>query len=110
MDVKALAQAGVDSFNDRSFREKAKDMMDPGVVVIDTPTGRELHGPDGYIQLSEGFINAIPDLKGTAIEHNVNANPVDIEYQLEQEFNDAGKVVRFATNYDMQDFMHQLGM
>jgi predicted ester cyclase len=138
MDVKALAQVGVDSFNDRSFREKAKDLMDPNVVVMDTPTGQELHGPDGYIQLSEGFINAIPNLKGTAIEHKVNGNmvtsrirgqgnftgtlqtpqgnvpgngnPVDIEYQIEQEFNDEGKVVRFATNYDMQDFMHQLGM
>ena len=138
MDVKALAQAGVDSFNDRSFREKAKDLMDPNVVVMDTPTGQELHGPDGYVQLSEGFVNAIPDLKGTAIEHKVegntvtsrvrgqgnftgtlqtpqgnvpgNGNPVDIEYQIVQEFNDEGKVVRFATNYDMQDFMHQLGM
>ena len=138
MDIKALAQTGVDSFNDRSFREKAKDLMDANVVVLDIPTGQELHGPDGYIQLSEGFINAIPDLKGTAIEHTVNGNtvtsriraqgnftgtlqtpqgsfpgngnPVDIEYQIEQEFNDAGKMVRFAANYDMQDFMHQLGM
>ena len=138
MDVKQLAQDTVDSFNDRSFREKAKDLMDANVVVLDIPTGQELHGPDGYIQLSEGFINAIPDLKGTAIEHTVNGNtvtsrirgqgnftgtlqtpqgsfpgngnPVDIEYQIEQEFNDAGKMVRFAANYDMQDFMHQLGM
>ena len=61
MDVKALAQAGVDSFNDRSFREKAKDQMDPDAVIIDAPTGRELHGPDGYVQLSEGFVKAIPE-------------------------------------------------
>ena len=39
-----------------------------------------------------------------------NGNPVDIEYQIEQEFNDAGKVTRFAVDYDMQDFMRQLGM
>ena len=138
MDVKALAQVGVDSFNDRSFREKAKDLMDPNVVVMDTPTGQELHGPDGYVQLSEGFVNAIPDLKGTAIEHKVegntvtsrvrgqgnftgtvqtpqgsfpgNGNPIDIEYQIVQEFNDEGKVVRFAASYDMQDFMRQLGI
>jgi predicted ester cyclase len=138
MDVKELAQAGVDTFNDRSYREKAKDLMDPNVVIIDSPTGRELHGPDGYVQFSDGFVQAIPDLKGTAIEHKVNGNkvtsrvrgqgkftgtlqtpqgsfpgngnPVDIEYQIEQEFNEAGKVVRFAANYDMQDFMHQLGM
>jgi hypothetical protein len=119
MDVKALAQVGVDTFNDRSFREKAKDLMDPNVVIIDTPTGQELHGPDDYVQFSEGFVNAIPDLKGTAIEHKVNGNtvtsrvrgqgnftgtlqtpqgnfpgngnPVDIEYQIEQEFNDEGR-------------------
>ena len=138
MDVKQLAQDGVDMFNDRSFRQKAKDVMDPNVVIIDGPTGQELHGPDGYVQYSEGFVTAMPDLKGTALEHKVNGNKVttrvrgqgtftgtmvtpqgsvpgngnlfDIEYQIEQEFNDAGKVTRFAVNYDMQDFMRQLGM
>lgn len=138
MDVKGLAQVGVDTFNDRSFREKAKDLMDPNAVIIDGPTGQELHGPDGYVQFSEGFVNAIPDLKGMAIEHKVsgnkvtsrvrgqgnftgtlvtpqgsfpgNGNPVDIEYQIEQEFNDEGKVVRFAVDYDIQDFMRQLGV
>jgi len=138
MDVKGLAQVSVDSFNDRSFREKATDLMDPNVVIIDGPTGQELHGPEGYVQYSDGFVNAIPDLKGTAIEHKVsgnkvtsrvrgqgnftgtlvtpqgsfpgNGNPVDIEYQIEQEFNDEGKVVRFAVDYDIQDFMRQLGV
>jgi predicted ester cyclase len=138
MDVKGLAQVGIDTFNDRSFREKAKDLMDPNVVIIDAPTSQELHGPDGYVQYSDGFVNAIPDLKGTAIEHKVtgnkvtsrvrgqgnftgtlvtptgsftgNGNPVDIEYQIEQEFNDEGKVLRFAVDYDMQDFMRQLGV
>jgi predicted ester cyclase len=138
MDFKQLAQDSVDMFNDRSFRTKAKDVMDPKVVVINGPTGQELHGPDGYIQFSDGFVAAIPDLKGTAIEHKVsgnkvnsrvrgqgkftgtlvtpqgsvpgNGNPVDIEYQIEQEFNDQGKVVRFAASYDMQDFMRQLGV
>lgn len=138
MDVQGLAQVGIDTFNDRSFREKAKDLMDANVVVIDSPTGQELHGPDGYVQFSEGFVNAIPDLKGTVIEHKVsdnkvtsrvrgqgnftgtlatpqgsfpgNGNPVDIEYQIQQEFNDEGKVARFVVNYDIQDFMRQLGV
>lgn len=80
----------------------------------------------------------MPDLKGRAVEHKVNGNKVttrvhgkgtftgtmytpqgnlpgngnslDIEYQLEQEFNDAGKLVRFAVDYDLQDFMRQLGL
>lgn len=93
---------------------------------------------DGYIQYSEGFINAVPDLKGTVIEHIVdgnkvisrvqgqgnftgtlqtpqgtfpgNGNPVNMEYKIEQEFNEAGKVVRFAVDYNMREFMRQLGV
>lgn len=138
MDVKQLAQANADAFNDRSFRQKAKDMLDANAVIIDGPTGQELHGPDGYVQYSEGFVSAMPDIKGTVVEHKVNGNKVtsrihghgtftgtmqtpqgsvpgngkslDIEYRVEQEFNDAGKIVRFAVNYDMQDFMRQLGV
>jgi predicted ester cyclase len=137
MDLEQLAQASADSFNDRSYRDKAKDVMDPNVVIVDKPTSQEMRGPDAYVQYSDGFVNAIPDLKGTVIEHKVsgnkvtsrvrgqgnftgtmvtpqgnlpgNGNPVDIEYQIEQEFNDAGKIVRFAVDYDMQDFMRQLG-
>jgi predicted ester cyclase len=137
MDMQQLAQVSIDNFNDRSFREKAKDLMDPDVVVLDKPTNQELRGPDGYVQYSNGFVNAIPDLKGTVIEHKVsgnnvssrvhgqghftgtmvtpqgslpgNGNTVDIDYRIEQEFNDAGKVVRFVVDYDMQDFMRQLG-
>ena len=137
MDMEQLAQASADSFNDRSYRDKAKDVMDPNVVILDKPTSQEMRGPDSYVQYSDGFVNAIPDLKGTVIEHKVsgntvtsrvrgqgnftgtmvtpqgnlpgNGNPVDIEYQIEQEFNDAGKIVRFAVDYDMQDFMRQLG-
>ena len=138
MDVKQLAQDTADMFNDRSYRQKAKDVMDSNVVVSDGPTGQEMRGPEGYVQYSDGFVTAIPNLTGTVIEHKVdgnkvmtrvlgqgiftgtlqtpqgtvpgNGNPVEIEYQIEQEFNDAGKVVRFAVNYDMQDFMRQLGV
>jgi predicted ester cyclase len=138
MDVKQLAQDSVDMFNDHSYRQKAKEVMDSNVVVFDGPTGQELHGPDGYVQYADGFVTAMPDLKGTAIEHKVsgnkvttrvrgqgtftgtmvtpqgsmpgNGNPLDIEYQVEQEFNDAGKITRFAVTFDMQDFMRQLGM
>ena len=138
MDVKQLAQDTVDSFNDRSFRQKAGEVADANIVILDKPTGQELHGVDGFVQYSEGFVAAMPDLKGTALEHNVSGNkvttrvhgqgtftgtlqtpqgpvtgkgnPLDLEYQLEQEFNDAGKLVRFVVDYDMQDFMKQLGL
>ena len=138
MDFQELAQATADSFNDRSYREKAKDAMDANVHIHDKPTNQEMRGPDAYVQFSDGFVNAIPDLQGTVIENKAsgntvtsrvrgqghftgtmvtpqgsvpgNGNPVDIEYKIEQEFNEAGKVVRFVIDYDMQDFMHQLGM
>jgi predicted ester cyclase len=138
MDFEALAQATADSFNDRSYREKAKDAMDPNVLIHDKPTNQEMRGPDAYVQYSDGFVTAIPDLQGTVIENKANGNtvtsrvrgqghftgtmvtpqgsvpgngnPVDIEYKIEQEFDEAGKVVRFVIDYDMKDFMHQLGM
>ena len=137
MDLEQLAQATADTFNDRSYRDNAKDMMDPDVLIVDKPTNQEMRGPDAYVQYSDGFVNAIPDLRGTVIQNQQsgnkvtsrvrgqghftgtmvtpqgsmpgNGNPVDIEYEIEQEFNDAGKVVRFVIDYDMQDFMRQLG-
>jgi predicted ester cyclase len=138
MDVKQLAQNTVDDFNDRSFREKAKDVADPNIVIIDKPTGQELRGVESFVQYSDGFVTAMPDLKGESLEHKVNGNKVitrvhgqgtftgtlyspqgtvpgngnrlDIEYQLEQEFNEAGKLVRFVVDFDMADFMRQLGI
>ena len=138
MDVKQLAQETVDSFNDRSFREKARDVADANLVIIDKPTGQELRGANGFVQYSEGFVTAMPDLKGEVLEQKVDGNkvttrvhgqgtftgtlytpqgtipgtgkPLDIEYTLEQEFNDAGKLVRFVVDYNLQDFMRQLGV
>jgi hypothetical protein len=62
MDVQQLAQVGIDAFNDRSFQEKAKNLMDENVAIIDTPTGQEMHGVDSYIQYAEGFVTAMSDL------------------------------------------------
>jgi len=136
MNVQQLAQLGINAFNNRNFQETARDLMDERVVIIDRPTGQEIHGVDGYIKYSEHFVNAIPDLRGTVLEHQVkqnrvisrvrrqgkftgkvhtphgsfqgNGNLVDIEYQIEQEFNEAGKIKRFIIHYDLSDFMFQL--
>ena len=139
MDVKQLAQAiVVDSFNDRSYRQKAKDLVDANVLIVDTPTGQQVTGPTGFVQYTDGFVDAMPDIKGTLIEHTVNGNKVmtrvrgqgtftgtmhmpqgdvagngrklDLEYQAETEFNEAGKLVRATFNYDMQAFAQQLGL
>jgi predicted ester cyclase len=138
MDITELAQNTVDMFNDRSFRQKAQEVVNANIVVSDKPTGQEFRGVDGFVQYSEGFVAAMPDLTGTATEHTVqgnkvitrvhgqgtftgmlqtpqgnvqgNGNPVDIEYQLEQTFNEEGKLVHFTVDYDMKDFMRQLGI
>jgi predicted ester cyclase len=138
MDIKQLAQDIQDDFNDRSFRKKAREVVDPNIVVMDTPTGQQMNGIDGFVQYSESYVTTMPDIKGTVVEHKVRGNKdvmrvrgtgtftgtlnmpqgavpgngrsVDLEYQVEQEFNDAGKLVRFAVNYDLQDFIRQLGV
>ena len=139
MDVKQQAQVVmIDSFNDRSYRQKAKDLVDASFVIIDTPTGMQLTGPAGFVQYTDGFVGAMPDLKGALIEHTVNGKKVttrvrgqgtftgtlqtpqgnvpgngkklDLEYQAEQEYNEAGKLVRAVFNYDMQKFAQQLGL
>ena len=60
MDLKQLAEATADTFNDRSYRDRAKDMMDPDVLIVDKPTNQEMRGPEAYVQYSDGFVNAIP--------------------------------------------------
>ena len=138
MDLKQIAQTGIDMFNDRSFRQKAAEIVDASVVIKDVPAGQELHGVDGYVQYNDGYVKAMPDVKATVIEHKLagstvtsrvrghgtftgtlqtpqgavpgNGKQLDLEYQLEQEFNAAGKLVRFGVTYDMQAFMHQLGL
>src|SRR5574341_1793311 len=76
MDVKQLAQNTVDMFNDRSFRQKAQDVANANIVVSDKPSGQEFRGVDGFLQYSEGFVTAMPDLTGTALEHTVEGNKV----------------------------------
>src|SRR5512140_1575614 len=123
MDVKQLAQAVIiDTFNDRSYKQKAKDLVDANLAIVDTPTGQKLTGPAGFVQYTDGFVGAMPDLKGTLIEHVVNGNKVttrvrgqgtftgtlqmpqgsvpgngkklDLEYRVEQEYNAAGKLTK----------------
>ena len=59
MDIKQLAQDIQDDFNDRSFREKAREVVDPNIVVTDTPTGQQMNGIDGFVQYSESYVTTI---------------------------------------------------
>lgn len=139
MDVRQLAQKYiVDDFNDRSFRIKAAEIADPKVTIIDKPTGQQMQGPAAFVQYTDGFINAMPDIKGKLVDQKVEGNKVttrvrgqgtftgtmhmpqgdvpgngrklDQEYQVVTEFDDAGKIVRAEFSYDMQDFARQLGL
>ncbi len=138
MDVQKLAQRTLEDFNNRKYRDNAKEIAEPNIVVIDGPTGQQMNGIDGFVQYSDTFVHAIPDLRGTALEYKVNGNkvvtrvhaqgtftgtlktpqgsypgtgkPVDIDYNLNEEFDNAGKLVRFAVDYDRQKFMQELGL
>ena len=138
MDLKQIAESGVAQFNDRSFRTKSKELFDPNAVTVDVPTKQEFKGIDGYVQYANGYVTAMPDVKATVLDHKVEGNKVttrvrgtgtftgtmqtpkgdvpgngkklDAPYSLIQDFNAEGKVTRFAVDYDLQDFMKQLGI
>ena len=137
MDPKEIAQMSEDQFNDRSFREKAHLLIAPDIVVVDAPASLELSGIDGYIQYSEGFVRAMPDIKGTIVRRQASGNKVtatirgrgtftgelqtpagvvpgngssfDMEYQIEYQIEN-DKIKRFVVDYDMQEFQRQLGL
>ena len=139
MDAKQQAQAlFIDSFNGRSYKQKSNEVVDASAVIVDKPSGGQFTGPKGIVDFTEGFTNALPDLKGTLIEHKVNGNKVttrvqgkgtftgtmvtpqgsvpgngnklDLEYQINSEYNDAGKLTRAEFSYDAQAFAKQLGL
>ena len=136
MNVQQFDQQGPEIFSEHSFLENAINRMDERVVIFDSPTGKEMHGVDEYIEYLAEFVNLIPDLKSRVIEHQAykdkvmsrvqmqgnftgtvqtmegiffgNGNPIDIEYQIEQEFNPDGKVRRLSFYYDLPNFIYQL--
>ena len=138
MDVKQLSQSLTDMFNDSSYKTKAKDIADPHLTVSDPQTGQELHGPEGLAQYFDGYHAAMPDVKAAPMDEKVNGNKVttrirgtgtftgslqtpqgnvpgngkklDTTYTVEQEYNEAGKLIHWSVKYDLQDFMKQLGV
>src|SRR5258708_21636247 len=136
MNPKDISKMQINGFNDRSFRTNAQNYISPNIVVVDVPTGQEMHGLDGFIQYSEGFVSAMPNIKGTILAQELNGNTVvstirgtgtftgqletpqgtvpgngnkvELEYQLEVVVEN-DKIVRFTLNYDMQSLISQLG-
>lgn len=136
MNIQLRTQPHFEVFDEAGFLEKSASLMDENVIIFDNSTGQEWHGVKGYIQYLAEFVNLIPDLESKVIEHQTyenktisrlqmkgnftgilrtaeesifgNGNPIDIEYQIEQEFNPAGKVRRLAFKYDLAEFIYQL--
>lgn len=76
MDVKQLAQATVDQFSDRRFRTKYKEVAAPNIVTIDTSMGQQMTGAEAFLKYSEGYVAAMPSIKGMAIDHKMIGNKV----------------------------------
>lgn len=132
-----IAKMQVNGFNDRSFRTHAQNYVSENVVVVDAASGQELHGVEGFKQYLEGFVSAMPDVKSTILDQNINGdtvvtsvqaagtfngqlqtpqgkvagngNKINLTYQLETVVEN-DRIVRFTSSYDMQDFMGQLGL
>jgi predicted ester cyclase len=71
-----IAKMQVNGFNDRSFRTNAQDYVSERIAVIDAVSGQELRGVAGFKQYAEGFVTAMPDVKGTIVDQKVNGNTV----------------------------------
>jgi predicted ester cyclase len=132
-----IAKMQINGFNDRSFRTSAQNYVSDHIVVVDAQSGQELRGIEGFKQYAEGFVAAMPDIKGAILDQKVNGNTVitfvratgnftgqlhtpqgtvpgngntvDLPYQLEIRVEN-DKIVRFTATYDMQTFMGQLGL
>src|SRR5215207_5578810 len=136
MNIQRLTQPHFELFGESGFLENAASLMDENVVIFDNSTGQEWHGVKGYIQYLAEYVSIIPDLKSKVIRHQTyenktinrlqmkgkltgtvrtaegiifgNGNLINIEYQVEQEFNSAGEVRRLVFKYDLSDFIYQL--
>ena len=76
MDPMEVVRTNEDQFNDRSFREKAEQLTDASIIVVDAPADRELQGVEGYKQYREGYIAALPDIRGGIVDLKVSGNNV----------------------------------
>ena len=136
MNVQPIVDPRFEALNEASFLEKAAALMEEDVVILDFPSGREMKGADRFFQYYNELLDIIPDLTSKIIDQETyrnkvvsrlqlkgqftgtfhttqgtysgNGNPIEIEYQIEQEFNAAGKVSRLVLNYNLSDFMYQL--
>ena len=69
-----MAQAGVDltqasadlidAFNEADW-DRFRGVLSPDAVYAETGTGRRVEGADAYVELCQGWKEALPDVRGT---------------------------------------------
>jgi predicted ester cyclase len=137
MDKLKVIESYLVCLNNGTFAENADIIVDPDAVMV-TGDGQEHRGLENFVAASTGFFDVMPDVETTLVDFRVNGDRADIslrmngtftgemktqdggtipgngewaewEPQAELEFRD-GKIVRWTTIVDMQDFVNQLGL
>jgi predicted ester cyclase len=137
MRIQDTAKLSYDEFNNHLFEAHAKNYVAPTYVGVDTPTGQESRGLEGYVQSLRLWLAAFPDSQVEVVNQQVNGNKVmttfrgrgtftgqlqtpqgvvpgngrksDVEFRQELEFKN-DKIVRSRLDYDMPELMRQLGI
>jgi predicted ester cyclase len=124
-------------FNSRTFNENARKYVDSEVVIVDGPSGAELHGVAGYLKYANIWVAAFPDGMINVIEQRVSGNIVITDFMGQGTFSGVlqapsgpiagggqalqlpfreqleiknGKIARSFIDYDARELMHQLGL
>ena len=127
----------LDMYNNRTFSEQAHLVLDPD-AVLRTATGIEMQGIDNYVAAAVGFLETMPDLKSTLVDYEVSGDTANVTLDMSGTFTGAmktedgqvipgtgkhaewqsavklefkeGKISRWETTVDMDDFRSQLGL
>jgi predicted ester cyclase len=137
MDHLEVVNTYLDLINSGKLAEQAHTVLHPE-AVLRTGTGVEVQGLDNYVATVLSFLEWMPDMRGTLAANEVsgdtgnitldmsgtftgemttpdgavirgNGNRAEWQSFVSLEFKD-GKIARWETTVNMQDFMSQLGL
>lgn len=77
-----LATENVEAFNARDW-ERMRAGIAPDAVWDEVATERRVHGPDGAIELSQGWSAAFPDARGTVVNAVADGDTAVLELVYE---------------------------
>ena len=63
-DLTQAAAELIDAFNEADW-ERFRGVLAPDAVYAETGTGRRVEGADAYVELCQGWKDALPDVRGT---------------------------------------------